>query len=151
MLKLAILLAQIDLEHVIPEPSRNARSNIRDILLILGATFLVAVLLFLWAFFLRKRHSTRRHHRSHKHGHSHSRTNGHTHDVAEADIVTPELTEEEPELPTPADHSHRRRRRRRKKRPGHPDNRPRNPTLAETGGLPPVRPEESEEPSQPML
>jgi len=35
----------------------------------------------------------------------------------------------------------------RKKRKSHPDNLPRNPTLGETGGLPPLRPEK---PSQPV-
>lgn len=39
-----------------------------------------------------------------------------------------------------------RRVRIRKKRAGHPDNRRRNPTLGETGGLPPLRPEEPSEP-----
>jgi hypothetical protein len=34
----------------------------------------------------------------------------------------------------------------RKRRKSHPDNLPRNPTLGETGGLPPLRPEKSSEP-----
>jgi hypothetical protein len=34
----------------------------------------------------------------------------------------------------------------RRKRRSHPDNLPRNPTLGETGGLPPLRPEEPSEP-----
>lgn len=34
----------------------------------------------------------------------------------------------------------------RKKRRSHPDNLPRNPTLGETGGLPPLRPEKPSEP-----
>jgi hypothetical protein len=34
----------------------------------------------------------------------------------------------------------------RKKRKSHPDNLPRNPTLGETGGLPPLRPENPSEP-----
>ena len=38
--------------------------------------------------------------------------------------------------------SHRRRKRRRRRR----EHRPRNPTLAETGGLPPVRPEDQPPP-----
>jgi hypothetical protein len=40
------------------------------------------------------------------------------------------------------DTSHRKRR---KRKPEHPDNWGRNPTLGETGGLPPVRPESSED------
>jgi hypothetical protein len=39
-----------------------------------------------------------------------------------------------------------RRYRKRKRRANHPDNLPRNPTLGETGGLPPLRPEEPSEP-----
>lgn len=39
------------------------------------------------------------------------------------------------------------RRRRRRRRPDHPDNLGRNPTLGETGGLPPPRPEEDAGPS----
>jgi hypothetical protein len=35
----------------------------------------------------------------------------------------------------------------RKRRPDHPDNLPRNPTLGETGGLPPVRPDEPAQPA----
>jgi hypothetical protein len=41
------------------------------------------------------------------------------------------------------------RRRRRKRRPEHPDNWGRNPTLGETGGLPPSRPDEPQAPSEP--
>ena len=41
------------------------------------------------------------------------------------------------------------RRRRRKRRPEHPDNLGRNPTLGETGGLPPPRPEAESEPPSP--
>src|SRR6266516_2864767 len=37
-------------------------------------------------------------------------------------------------------------RKRPKRRPDHPDNWGRNPTLGETGGLPPARPEEPEAP-----
>src|ERR1051325_1674833 len=38
------------------------------------------------------------------------------------------------------------RTRIRKRRRSHPDNLPRNPTLGETGGLPPLRPENPSEP-----
>jgi len=39
------------------------------------------------------------------------------------------------------------RRRHRKRRPNHPDNYGRRPTLAETGGLPPLRPDDPPSPS----
>lgn len=38
-------------------------------------------------------------------------------------------------------------RRRKRRRGDHPDNWSRNPTLSETGGLPPARPEEPDSPS----
>jgi hypothetical protein len=38
------------------------------------------------------------------------------------------------------------RKRRRKRRPDHPSNLRRNPTLAEAGGLPPLRPKEPDAP-----
>jgi hypothetical protein len=46
------------------------------------------------------------------------------------------------DLGSKSSHGSRRRRRRRRRR----EHRPRNPTLAETGGLPPVRPEQSPDP-----
>jgi hypothetical protein len=45
-------------------------------------------------------------------------------------------------------HGHPGKHRVRRRRRGHPANLPRNPTLGETGGLPPVRPEEPTEPTQ---
>ena len=47
----------------------------------------------------------------------------------------------------PDDDDRRRYRKKRRKR-AHPDLLPRNPTLQETGGLPPLRPEEPLEPTQ---
>ena len=40
------------------------------------------------------------------------------------------------------------RRRRRKRKADHPDNMPRNPTLAEIGGLPPLRPDDPVPPAE---
>jgi hypothetical protein len=91
-----------------------------------GAFFLVVLGIFAWAAFYRKpgRHS---HH--HKHHHRH-------HDEPPA----PLLAMPDPNIGGRAAHHHRRRKRRsRHKEP------PRNPTLAETGGLPPVRGDESTE------
>jgi len=45
-------------------------------------------------------------------------------------------------------HGHSGKQRVRRRRSGHPANLPRNPTLGETGGLPPIRPEEPTEPTQ---
>lgn len=92
----------------------------RDALLIFGALTVLTLVLLIWAAFLRRR---RRHHSSH-HRHHHSR---------EPIMPSTEASESEP-----IDSRPRRRKWRRRRR----DHRPRNPTLAETGGLPPVRTEE---------
>jgi hypothetical protein len=88
---------------------------IRDKLIIFGAIALVTLLLLLWAVFLRKR--GRRHH-SHHHSHEHPSR------PAEVPAVNNEEGAARP--------GKRRWRRRRHSR---------NPTLAETRGLPPVRQE----------
>lgn len=101
-------------------PGKLFGMAMRDMLLLGGVVLVLANLLFLWAYLTHKRR--RRHH----HGHSRA------------------LYQAEPgshEGHGPA--KFRRKRRRRE----HPDNLPRNPTLAEAGGLPPVRPEEP--PSEP--
>jgi hypothetical protein len=120
------LLAQIDLDEVMPKkPGKNA-FRLDDTLVIVGAALGVALILFLWAYFIRRGRNRR------------SRT------LARSAV-----------RPTDREHSSgffTGRRRRRRRRRGHPDERPRNPTLGETGGLPPQRPDEpaapAEEPTQ---
>jgi hypothetical protein len=88
----------------------------RDIVLILGAAAVLALVLFLWVYLTRKE----RRHRSEYGGRVLYRTRAE------------------------GDRSGRRRRRRRHR----PDEElPRNPTLQETGGLPPVRPDEPAAPT----
>ena len=82
--------------------------------LILGAVMVVAAMVFFWAVFIRKRPETQR-----------------------GSFV---LTRARPEDKEHSSSSGRRRRRKRK--PEHPENLPRNPTLAEIGGLPPLRPDD---------
>lgn len=94
--------------------------------LVVLAVFLVVTLgAFIWAAFFR------RHRRHHHHHHSHDRT--------------PESPSgarvREGSSPPASASSHHHRRRRRRRRPEHPL----NPTLAQTGGLPPLR---SGEPGQ---
>jgi hypothetical protein len=86
---------------------------VRDLLLIVGALLILALVLYLWIYLARR---DRRRHRS-RHG----------------NLVLAEA----------ADHHHHHHRRRRRSRS---DALPRNPTLQETGGLPPPREDESEEP-----
>jgi hypothetical protein len=93
-------------------------------MLILGATSLVTLLVLLWAVFLRKRRRGRKHHHAHQHSSG----------LAEV----PEVPKDEGAFSLPEKRRHRRRSGRR--------HRPRNPTLAETGGLPPIRRESPPEP-----
>jgi hypothetical protein len=107
---------------VVSAPWTKMDATTRDILIIIGATALVTVLALIWAVTFKKR---RRHHSHHHHHHHHH----HSHERSES---TAEMTpEEEPVIES----SSRRRRRRNRRR----EHRPRNPTLAETGGLPPLR------------
>jgi hypothetical protein len=93
----------------------------REGLLVAGALLVVIFLSLVWAVFIRKP-SRRKHHRHHRHSHSGSPAPAQA--TAGGD-------------PTPATGSSRRRRWRRRRR----EHRPRNPTLSETGGLPPFRSE----------
>ena len=91
----------------------------RERVIIFGAIGLVTVLVLLWAMFLRRK---RRRRREHHHAHRHS----------SGPAEVPESSKDESALAPPEKRRHRRRS-------GH-RHLPRNPTLAETGGLPPIRP-----------
>ena len=109
-MKPLILLAQ--LETVFGEkPSKSYSRGLKDILIVVGVALVLSALLFFWAAVWRKR---RRAHKSHHH-HGDVQPGG-----------------------DPSIGKHKRHRRRHRKA-SHPDKRPRNPTLAETGGLPPPR------------
>ena len=98
-----------------------------DTMMVLGAIMVVAGALFSWAFFIRKR-STDRHGALVGSRHpARGRSSGSSGSSSGTDGKV-------------------RRRRRRE----HPDNLPRNPTLGETGGLPPMRPDEEGSPPQPQ-
>ena len=100
---------------------------LRERLILFGAILLVTSLIAGWVLLFRKgRHgSGRREESSHRH-HRRSLTKKAAQGVAEIKQLVQE---------------HKRRRRRR-------EHRPRNPTLAETGGLPPLRGTEPPPPSQ---
>jgi len=99
---------------------RISNAATRERLLIFGAIGLIILLILIWAVFLRK---ARRRGGEHHHSHHHSSKSAKaSQSAARKDAPPP------PE-------KHRRRRR-----SGH-SHRSRNPTLAETGGLPPKRPE----------
>jgi hypothetical protein len=82
---------------------------------ILGAMLAVAAVVFIWAIFLRKRPQTQR-----------------------GSFVVTRARPEDRERGSSG------RRRKRKRKADHPENLPRNPTLAEIGGLPPLRPDDPE-------
>jgi len=115
------LLAQDTLPvDVVSAPWTKMDATTRDILIIIGPTAVVTVLALIWAVTFKKRRRHHSHHHHHHHHHSQERTE-----------TTAEATAEE----EPAVESSSRRRRRHRRR----EHRPRNPTLAETGGLPPLR------------
>jgi len=113
----ALLLLQAPQIEIPARPAATSWSKLpglgSDILLILGVGFVLFLILVVWAKYFRKK--PRRHH-------SHSGpVNSQAFQEAEDDHAE----------------GHRRRHKRRRR-----DHRPRNPTLAETGGLPPPRPED---------
>jgi hypothetical protein len=102
-------------------PSNAFTWGLREILLIVGVGVVLGLILFLWVYLSRK---DRREHEV-------SRT---------SKAVYPDEKN--------SAHAPSGRRKLRRKRRHHPDHFPRNPTLGETGGLPPVRSEEPSEPAQ---
>jgi hypothetical protein len=102
---------------------KKMSSGMREFLTIAGAISFVTLLVFIWAIFIRKR-GKRRRDRSQQRSQPRVSTRAATAPGQNgAGNVVPE-------------HQHRRRRRRRRR-----EHRPRNPTLADTGGLPPIRTE----------
>lgn len=114
MSQIALLLAAVDAEDF-TGAWRSPSGATKQYLVMLGAMAAVAAAVLIWAAYFRKR-------RRHSHHHHH-----HHHSSRPASGPTPDATE------SVSGHHKRRRRRRRR------EHRPRNPTLAETGGLPPIR------------
>jgi hypothetical protein len=100
---------------------------VSDMLAILAAGLAVAIPVVGWILYAKKRRRTGHHHHRHDH----------TSESASQAASEPAIEEAE-DAETP--HRHHRRRIRRR------DHRPRNPTLAETGGLPPMREADSTPP-----
>jgi hypothetical protein len=123
--RLILMAAQTaaDVHSQLPpqQPSKLFGLSVRDIVLLLGLVAVIALSLYLFAYLTRRK----RHRRISRSG--------------------PEMWGADRH----AQQSERREKRVRirKKRAKHPDFRPRNPTLGETGGLPPVRPDEPAQPA----
>lgn len=111
-----------------PEPGTLGKSanNPREALILIGAIFFAALVATAWVLLLRKRRWHRRH-RPHRNSAG----------------VTPTTTANtgRPETVSSSTHTHRRRREKYTRR---------NPTLAETGGLPPKRAESDASAPQPQ-
>lgn len=120
---------------LLPSNANNSAAHwgIYDLLLLLGALFALTLLLVIWAKYIRKEKRSRRR--------SHSSKEYELVPVAKASGAG-ENDENEDEGDEP---DARRRRKFRKRRREH---RGRNPTLAETGGLPPLRDGNSVNPPQ---
>ena len=110
-----IMLGDAEISQVLGSWTISDTGTVQS-LIIFGAIGLVILLIVIWAIFLRKQSRRRRSH------HHFSET-----------VHSPRTSAAE-DVPPPPETHHKRKRRRRK-------HRSRNPTLAETGGLPPVRPE----------
>jgi hypothetical protein len=127
MSSIPVLLAyEVGLEDVMASWHSINPSTLNG-LLVVGAIGLVTLLVLVWAIFFRKRGRRRR--RSHRHAHHQAST----------PFESPPDSPEGEAIPS-SQHEHRTWRRSRRRRHS------RNPTLAETGGLPPVRPDEPPEP-----
>lgn len=122
---LVCLLAQADFVREAPRatplPKLSSSSFGSEVAGILSIALVLAAALFCWAFFLRKR----------QHPDPHVRT------LQEGSVFSGNSSGHQPHR------HHSRRRRRRRHHPHHEGTPgPRNPTLHETGGLPPVRSED---------
>src|SRR5262249_22561711 len=118
------MLADLEIDDVIGNWNRMDATT-RDAILVFGALAIVTLVVVLWAAFVRKKKRSREHYHHHRHRPA-------------TETETPVATQSE----QTSENSGRERRRRRRRRRDH---RPRNPTLAETGGLPPIKPEGSAE------
>ncbi len=111
--------ANVDAKLIPRVNEADHRFTSNDILIVISVAVAVAAILVVWAVFIRKKKE-------------------------EADYVYPQATSKDGESSlgeNGEDSEHGQRRRRRKKRRVR-DHRPRNPTLQQTGGLPPPRPED---------
>ena len=112
-----LVIAYVEADDVLAH-WRNLSAGSREKLIVVGALAVVSLWVAVWALFVRK---SRR--RLHRHHHGHHASEPSLKDAAAApsgDAASPE-------------------RKRLKWRRPRRDHRPRNPTLAETGGLPPAR------------
>ena len=113
---------------------KSTRMVLRDVLIILGALLALTLVMVLWARFWRR---SSRHHGRHRPHHHHQREKEPLEEPVSEETADAAAETDAPAVEVLAGrrHRHRHHRRRIQRR----EHRPRNPTLAETGGLPPVR------------
>jgi hypothetical protein len=116
MTNFSICLAQSGFVHWLAGNWSQVNTTTREYIALFGSVTVLAVLALVWAAFFRKR--------KRRHPLQHRAPNGWG--------MNP--PNENPIIVVKSSRSHRKRRR---------EHRPRNPTLAETGGMPPLRPENS--------
>ena len=119
MLSFLLAAAPPDVSDLVAPHGQSGRIfglAMRDALLVLGVLAVLALILFTWVY-LTRRNPRRR--------------------AESGDRVLYQADQRDVERSG-------RRMKRRKKRADHPENLPRNPTLAEAGGLPPIRQEPPE-------
>ncbi|MFM1944234.1 MAG: hypothetical protein RI897_3216 [Verrucomicrobiota bacterium] len=125
------VLVFVMLQQAVPGVGKSGRMLLRDLGLIAGAGLALTLVLIIWAVgYVQKGKRRRKHH----HHRSRPEIMRNTEEAAEEAAHS-----EGEEVEEGAEHRHRHRRRRKRR-----DHRRRNPSLAETGGLPPVREEEGE-------
>jgi hypothetical protein len=121
MLTPHVFLAQVPVLPKEPlNPSKSQKLFGADITLVLGILLVITAVAFFWAIFIRKRPKQIR-----------------------GALVLERAPRHSKNKESEGSSG---RRKRRKRRPDHPDNWGRNPTLSETGGLPPARPEDPDNP-----
>jgi type VI protein secretion system component VasK len=120
-MKILPFLAELELENFWPPQTMSPST--RECVLVLGSIFLMALAIVLWTVFF---HRDRQHHHSRGEHQRHS-------SMQEAKATLAEVSRHLERR----HHGHRRRRK----------HRPRNPSLAETRGLPPSR---AEDPLNPL-
>ena len=117
MSAMQFILASVEVDAALAH-WRNLSVGMREKVVVVGAVVVVSIWVTVWVLFFRKSHR-----RPHRHHHGHHASEPSSKDAA----------------PAPGGEAASSDRKRLKWRRPRRDHRPRNPTLAETGGLPPAR------------
>jgi hypothetical protein len=140
MNRFLIAMAEVTPEDISAGKGWAAGAHL-DILVVVGALGLIVLLVLIWAVAIRKPHRRHHHHDHHDHHDHHHHHHHRDHQESDPSTVNPAAGFDDQEGDGEMPGEPRRRHR-------HRDHRPRNPTLAETGGLPPIRGEKP--PGEPL-